>query len=48
VGRIWGVRADCRLHPLIHTGPEFNLAQDVEQKKAEPKLRFFSVSTKIL
>ena len=24
----WG--ADCGLHPLIHTLPEFNLAQDVE------------------
>jgi len=30
-----------RSHPLIHTFLKINLAQDVEQKKAEPKLRTF-------
>jgi len=28
--------AEWRLHPLIHTLLEFNLAQDVEKQKAEP------------
>jgi hypothetical protein len=35
-GWIKGVRAECKLHPLIHTLPKFNLTQDVEKKKAEP------------
>ena len=29
------------LHPLIHTLLDFNLAQDVEKKKAEPKTPLF-------
>ena len=29
--------ADCGLHPLIHTFLKFNLTQDIEKKKAEPK-----------
>jgi hypothetical protein len=33
-----GVRK-WRLHPLIHTLLKFNLAQNVEKNKAEPKLR---------
>jgi len=24
----------CRLHPLIHTLPDFTLAQDIEKKKS--------------
>ncbi len=31
--------ANCGLHPLIHTLPGITLAQDLEKKKAEPKLR---------
>ena len=27
---------ECGLHPLIHTFPTRNFAQDVEKKKAEP------------
>jgi hypothetical protein len=30
-----------RLHPLIHTFLEFNLARDIENKKAEPKTPHF-------
>jgi hypothetical protein len=30
-------RVKYRLHPLIHTFPTRNLAQDVEKKKAEPR-----------
>jgi hypothetical protein len=37
-----GLGADFVLHPLIHILLEFNLAQDVEKKKAEPKLRLNS------
>ena len=33
------VGADCALHPLIHTLLDFNLAQDVEKKKAKSKLQ---------
>ncbi len=36
----WGVKreiAKCQLHPLIHTFLKFNLAQDVEKKRAERK-----------
>mgnify|MGYP001824191682 CR=1 FL=1 len=33
--------ADCELHPLIHTFLKFNLAQDLEKKKAEPKTPHF-------
>ena len=32
---------DCGLHPLIHTFLKFNLAQDVEKKKTEPKTPHF-------
>jgi hypothetical protein len=32
---------NCRLHPLIHTGLESNLAQDIEKKKAEQKTPHF-------
>ena len=35
------VGADCALHPLIHTLLEFNLAQDFEKRKAEPKTPHF-------
>jgi hypothetical protein len=35
--------ADCELHPLIYTLPDFTLPQDVERKKAEPKLRIFLI-----
>jgi hypothetical protein len=31
----------CKLHPLIHTRPDFTGAQDVEKKKAEPKTPHF-------
>jgi hypothetical protein len=34
-----GSMENCRLHPLIHTLLKFALAQDLEKKKAEPKLR---------
>ena len=37
----WMVGANCGLHPLIHTHPEFHLAQDFEKKKAEPKTPHF-------
>jgi hypothetical protein len=30
-------REKCGLHPLIYTLLKFNLAQDVEKKKAEPR-----------
>ena len=30
---------ECELHPFIHTWLGFIQAQDVEKKKAEPKLR---------
>ena len=30
---------NLRLHPLIHISPKFTETQDVEKKKAEPKLR---------
>jgi hypothetical protein len=33
-----------RLHPLIHTLLKFNLAQNVEKKKAEPKTPHFPSS----
>ena len=33
--------AEFRLHPLIHTLLRFNQAQDVEEKKAEPKTPHF-------
>jgi len=29
------------LHPLIHTGLEFKVAQDVGNEKAEPRTRHF-------
>jgi len=32
---------ECTLHPLIHTFPFGNSAQDVEKKKAEPKTPHF-------
>ena len=32
---------DCGLHPLIHTLLEFNLAQNIEKKKAEPRTPHF-------
>ena len=32
---------NCELHPLIHTFPTRNFAQDVENKKAEPKTPHF-------
>jgi len=35
------VRADCELHPLIHTLLDFNLAQDIEKKKAEVRTPHF-------
>jgi hypothetical protein len=38
-GLYGGVGADCALHPLIHTSARFAHAQDVENKKAEPKLQ---------
>jgi len=41
VGESTGETLKCNLHPLIHTFLKFNLAQDVEKKKAEPKLRSF-------
>ena len=34
-------RAKCVLHPLIHTFPFWNSAQDFEKKKAEPKTPHF-------
>jgi len=34
---------NCELHPLIHTLLDFNVAQDVEKKKAEPKLRHWAL-----
>ena len=34
-----GLGADCGLHPLIHTFAFEASAQDVDKKKAEPKLR---------
>jgi hypothetical protein len=34
-------RANCGLHPLIHTFAFGNSAQDVEKKKAEPKTPHF-------
>ncbi len=33
--------AEWRLHPLIHTFPFGNSAQDVEKKKAEPRTPHF-------
>jgi hypothetical protein len=35
-GQHGGVGADFVLHPLIHTLLEFDVAQNVEKKKAEP------------
>jgi hypothetical protein len=32
---------EYRLHPLIHTRPDFTAAQDVEKKKAELKTPHF-------
>ena len=34
-------QAECGLHPLIHTFLKFNLAQDVEKKRAERKTPHF-------
>ena len=39
--KITTITANCGLHPLIHTLLEFNRAQDVEKKKAEPKTPHF-------
>ena len=40
---------NCELHPLIHTLLKFNLVQDVEKKKAEPKnLQFLSLNRDIV
>jgi len=40
---------EWRLHPLIHTLLDFNLAQDIEKKKAEPKTpHFFSLNQDIV
>ena len=36
-----GKEANCGLHPLIHTLLEFSLAQDTENKKAEPRTPHF-------
>jgi hypothetical protein len=38
-GLAWRDGADFILHPLINTCPRFAQAQDLEKKKAEPKLR---------
>jgi len=47
--RVQVERANCALHPLIHTFPPRNLAQDVEKKKAEPKApHFFSLNQDIV
>jgi len=40
---------EYRLHPLIHTRPDFTAAQDVEKKKAELKTpHFFSLNQNIV
>ena len=41
IGWLKGEGADCALHPLIHTFPFLNSAQDIEKKKAEPKTPHF-------
>jgi hypothetical protein len=42
-------RAECRLHPLIHTRLDFHLAQDVDNKKAELMTpHFFSLKQGIV
>jgi len=45
-----GVKKDeCILHPLIHTFPFWNSAQDVEKKKTEPRTpHFFSLNQDIV
>jgi len=42
-------RVKCGLHPLIHTFPFWNSAQDVEKKKTEPRTpHFFSLNQDIV
>jgi len=47
-GQHGGVDADFILHPLIHTSPRFVQAQDVENKKAEPKTPHFLSSNQYI
>ncbi len=41
LGRLKGGEAKCALHPLIHTLLKFNLAQDIEKEKTEPRTPHF-------